>query len=367
MSVDAVAAAGVVCERIELRRLRSPLQVPYKLSFGPVEAFDSLLVIIADGERRGFGEATYLPGYSDETLQAGWARALELAGRMHGLALRDAAAAAASALCDAAFTAAAFATACEMLADHPLLDLVHPAAVPLLAIVNSTQPDYFEPEIEAHLGAGYRTLKVKVGFDVVADIDRVRDIQAFVAGRAVLRLDGNQGYGLDEALRFARELEPEGIELFEQPCAAADWDAAVAVAKVSPVPMMLDESIFGLADIERAAALGAASYVKLKLMKAGGLDALVEGLRRIRALGMTPVLGNGVAADVGCWMEACVATQEIDNAGEMNGFLKPRIGLFRNPIRVEGGAMILPSGGMPAIDEARLDSLTVERREFGGP
>ena len=96
-------------------------------------------------------------------------------------------------------------------------------------------------------------------------------------------------------------------------------------------------------------------------------DALVAGLRRIRDLGMTPVLGNGVAADIGCWMEACVAAREIDNAGEMNGFLKPRAGLFRHPIKVEAGAMMLQSGGMPAIDEAVLRLLTVRHQVFPAP
>ncbi|UCH73728.1 MAG: hypothetical protein JSU82_15590 [Rhodospirillales bacterium] len=364
MSVDAIPMAGSVCERIELRMLRSPLRVPYKLSLGTIDAFDSLLVTVSDGTRTGVGEATFLPGYSEETAATGWARALKLATPMPGRPLHDAVTAAEFAHGDAAFTATAFTTAFEMLAGHPILTIEKDEVVPLLAIVNSIAPAAFEPEIESHLAAGYRTLKVKVGFDVEADIERVRRIRHFVAGRATLRLDGNQGFDRDQALHFARALEPEGIELFEQPCAAGDWAAAAALAEVSPVPMMLDESIYGIAEIERAAALGAARYIKLKLMKAGGLDALVSGLRRIRALGMIPILGNGVATDIGCWMEACVATREIDTAGEMNGFLKPRTGLFCDPLRVEGGVMRLAPGGMPALDTAAIESLTVDRREF---
>ena len=45
------------------------------------------------------------------------------------------------------------------------------------------------------------------------------------------------------------------------------------MAKVARVPMMLDESIFGLKDIERAADLGIASFIKLKLLKMGGWTA----------------------------------------------------------------------------------------------
>ena len=141
-----------------------------------------------------------------------------------------------------------------------------------------------------------------------------------------------------------------GIELFEQPCAAGDWDAARAVADVSPVPMMLDESIYGMEDIERAAKLGAARFIKLKLMKMGGLDALAAGLRRIRELGMQPVLGNGVACEVGCWMEACIARTLIANAGEMNGFLKPVTRLLANPVPFRDGALVLDAGYTPRLD-----------------
>jgi L-alanine-DL-glutamate epimerase-like enolase superfamily enzyme len=114
--------------------------------------------------------------------------------------------------------------------------------------------------------------------------------------------------------------------------------------------MMLDESIYGMADIERAAQLRAARFIKLKLMKMGSLEALAQGIRRIRELGMVPVLGNGVACEVGCWMEACVARTLIANAGEMNGFLKLVARLLVNPVRFESGAMLLEAGYAPRLD-----------------
>jgi L-alanine-DL-glutamate epimerase-like enolase superfamily enzyme len=358
-------ATGLRVTRTILHRLRAPLRVPYKLSFGPVEAFDTILVeIIGEDGRAGFGEATFLPGYSEETMEGSWGRATALAAQSTGRTSGEIMALAARLLPGGPFTATAFATACELLAGHPMLAPRQTVAVPLLAIVNSDAPAGYEPEIETHLAAGYRTLKVKVGFDLEPDLARVERIRQFVAGRAAIRVDGNQGYTRDEALRFAGELEPEGIELLEQPAAAADWETAADLARVARVPMMLDESIFGIADVERAAELGAARHIKLKLMKAGGIDRLAAALARIRELGMIPVLGNGVAGDVGCWMEGCVAARMIDNAGEMNGFLKPATGIFTSPIKVENGAMILEAGAMPAIDRATLQSVTVEHREF---
>jgi L-alanine-DL-glutamate epimerase-like enolase superfamily enzyme len=342
-------------ERIELHCLRVPLAVPYKLAFGALTHFDTILV---EAHERaggyGIGEATVVTGYTDETIAGAWALVTALAPQLPGLS-----ATAAQALLEPhghrnPFAVTALCTAVEMAAGAPLLAVTERVRVPMLGLVNAMEEARFAPEIEALLESGYRTLKVKVGFDAVADARRVRAIQRMVGTRALIRLDANQGYEREEACRFAAELAPEGLELFEQPCAAADWDAAVAVARVAAVPMMLDESIYGLSDIERAAASGAARYVKLKLMKMGSLTRLEQGLRLIRRLGMQPVLGNGVACDPGCWMEACVARGTIDNAGEMNGFLKPREPLFAQPLGVEAGAIVLEPGFAPVLERERL-------------
>ena len=121
-----------------------------------------------------------------------------------------------------------------------------------------------------------------------------------------------------------------------------------------------------MADIERAARIGAA-FVKLKLMKLGSLDALARGLARIRELGMTPVLGNGVASDIGCWMEACVASAMIDNAGEMNGYLRQREGLVHAPIAVEAGSMVLEPGFVPTLHRERMRRFTTDQISARAP
>ncbi len=236
-----------------------------------------------------------------------------------------------------------------------------PQSVPLLAGINATDPAGIEREIEAAIAAGFATLKLKVGFDVTADLERIAFIQRCNRGRARLRIDANQGYDVEDGVRFAAGLAPDDIELLEQPCAADDWEAAAAVCQIKNVPLMLDELIYDTADIERAAKIGAA-FVKLKLMKMGGLAQLAEGLDLIRNLGMEPVLGNGVASDLGCWMEACVARHHIRNAGEMNGFLRQKTPLAATPLQVVNGSMqLLPPGhGLP-LDETRIAAATVAR------
>ena len=353
-------------ERIVLHRLRVPLVTPYKLAFGPLTAFDTLWVELtrADGTT-GIGEATYLTGYTDETIDGGWTLAQELAQSCAG---RDAVACGrqlAAHFDTAPFTATAFNTALEMAAGHRLLAVERVERAPLLGLLNATSAPDIERETAQLFVQGFATLKVKVGFDVARDLQLVKDVQRIVAGRASIRLDANQGYTREDGCRFAAALDPAGIELFEQPCAAGDWDAACAVARVATVPMMLDESIYGVADIRRAAELKAARYIKVKLMKLGGLDRLAAAIDVIRDCGMEPVLGNGVACEIGCWMEACVARGRINNAGEMNGYLKPAQKLLANPPVFERGAIVLAPGYRSRPDDDAVARCTVARRDFG--
>jgi L-Ala-D/L-Glu epimerase len=119
---------------------------------------------------------------------------------------------------------------------------------------------------------------------------------------------------------------------------------------VSPVPVMLDEPICELADVERASGIPNVGYCKLKLKRFGGLDLLREALDVVRQSGMEPVLGDGLSSELGCWMEACVASVTIRNAGEFNGFLKPKVRLFAEPLQFAAGDVVLPSVFKPTID-----------------
>jgi L-alanine-DL-glutamate epimerase-like enolase superfamily enzyme len=359
-------------DRITVYRLQVPLKVPYRLVFGPVEHFDTIIAEVIDRDgKRGFGEATILTGYTDETIEDSWHAAKAFAGNL--AAAGDRVALLTKELgVKFPFTATAFGTALEMLSGSHLLKLPVDAAVPLVGLLNAKDEESMHTEFEQLLKAGYRTIKVKVGFDLDKDIKLVKTFQTVVNGRATIRLDANQAFTAEQGVSFAKALDPAGIELFEQPCAAGDWDSHLAVARVAQVPLMLDESIYGIADIDKAAKLGAAAYIKLKLMKLVTLDALSIAIERIRALGMKPVLGNGVACDPGCWMEGCIAARQIDNAGEMNGFLKARAPLLRKALDFGDGAMRLKAGYSPQLDTANLetyllDSLTCKARVATAP
>ena len=339
-------------------KLRLPLTVPYRLAFGEQTHFDVLLVAALGNGTVGWGEATILPGYTDETIEQAWSLAKDLTDRC--TTIQDLNSACDKMLDSAPFTATAFLTALDWLAENPILR--RRGRFELLGTVNgkADNRDKLEQEVETLLGRGYKTLKVKIGWEPEADLKQVNVVREIANGRAKLRVDGNQGYTRDQAIHFLSRLEPEDIELVEQPCAAEDWDSAAAITKASKVPLMLDESIYALSDIDRAADLKCADYIKLKLMKLGRLNTLESGLRQISDRGMTAVLGNGVATDLGCWMELCVALGNVKTAGEMNGFLKTPVQLLEPVLKCEGASVIL-DGSMPRINLDAVRGHAIDR------
>jgi L-alanine-DL-glutamate epimerase-like enolase superfamily enzyme len=352
-------------QELTLRTVRLPLLRPYVLSYRTFTAFEPIIVEARDADGRiGWGEGHISPGSSSETREGGWAFCREHAAAAVGNDTTAAKAMIASNMGASKVAATALLTAIEMLEDHPLLRIDREVRLPLLTPFNSVTPEEIAEEVELRLADGFRTFKIKVGKDAEEDGRRVKAIQQAIGGRATMRLDANRAYSESAACRFAAALDPTGIELFEQPCDSEDWAANAKVASVSPVPIMLDEPICTLADVERAGGIKNIGFCKLKLKRFGGLDLVREALDAVRAHGMEPVLGDGLGIELGCWMEGCVARVTVRNAGEFNGFLKPTVRLFAEPLWFADGELILPAGFRPLIDRDVLGAHETARERF---
>src|SRR5699024_6276764 len=88
---------------------------------------------------------------------------------------------------------------------------------------------------------GFTTLKVKLGSDWRADLDRLRAVRDVVPN-AWFRLDANQGWEPKSAIHIIRAIEDAGIplELVEQPVDKNDLDGLAAVTAAVDVPIMAD-------------------------------------------------------------------------------------------------------------------------------
>ena len=350
---------------ITLRKLRLPLVRPYRLSYRTFTEFEPIVVHVQSSSgREGWGEGHISPGSSSETRDGGWRFCRGYSEIVIGKSAHEATEILCAAMGSSKVAATAMITALEMMEDDSALNVNGAVKLPLVTPFHALESGEIGREAEALLAQGFRTFKVKVGSDVHADLSRVAAIQSAVSGRATLRIDANRGYSEVDGRRFAAALDPTGVELFEQPCAAEDWEANARVAEVSTVPLMLDEPICELADIDRAGAIDNIGFCKLKLKRFGGLQRLCAALRRVRERGMEPVLGDGLSSEINCWMESCAAIGHVAAAGEFNGFLKPAVRLFANPLPFSAGSIELPADFRPEIDLDALEKHQIACERF---
>lgn len=345
----------MVIRDIVVRQLKLPLTKPYRVSFRTYTEFEPIVIeMTGENGSTGWGEAYIPAGSTAETSEGAWAFCCAQAEQLAGKSAAAIHAAIDREVSVAPFASCAMLSALAMATRHPALIVNEETRVPLLVPVSGTTQETILPELEERLGQGYRTFKVKVGWDVDDDLQRVRWVQQGLRGRALITMDANRGYSLEQGMRFASSLDPEGIVLFEQPCEADEWEANAKVAEVSTVPLMLDESIRNVQDIERAATVKNVKLVKLKLKRVGGVERALQSMTRARDLGLGLCLGDGVATEIMCWTEACVSRGFLTKAGDMNGFLKPKVRLLANPLPFDRGDIVLKPGYWPEIDRKVL-------------
>lgn len=352
--------------RIHLHRLQLPLTEPYENALCRLIHFDAFLITLVDEDGRvGIGEACPVTGYSPETPDEAeqWARA-QLPGLV-GLTPDGVIERLQTQLHTAPFMVSAVLEALAELGADPLLTITPGNRIRLLGTVNTLDSKAAPAYAEALLAAGYTTLKVKVGYDPGADAERVCALADVVSGRGILRMDANQGYTLEQARQFARRIPIEVVEVFEQPVPAERWDWVEALGRTSPLPLMLDESIYSDADIVRAGHLPGIKAVKLKMSKSGGPGALSRQVALAHAHGLDVVVGNGVASDLGCVHEAaCCIQLGLGAAAEMNGFLKLREPLLAAPLALDNGCLVLPEPSAIALSPARIEASTTLSLSF---
>lgn len=322
-------ASGVALavESIAARALSVPLRVPFVIASGRVDATRAVEVeaqVVCDGARAsGLGEAACLPPVTREdqgdVLAAFSALepfevALGLGARAQGI---EAKAPGLGPVARAGLETAVL-DALARAAGVPLYDLLAQAAgVPAGPLVTVLETDVtiaigsaLEMAAQAADWAarGFRALKVKVGKDVDADVRALLAVARAAPG-ARLRVDANAGYRASEAIALARECERLGIavECWEQPCAADDLDGMAEVAAAVEAPVVADESVKSVADVERVARGRCADGVNLKLAKSGGpLAALAMG-RAAQAAGLRIMVGGMVETRLGMTAAAHVA------------------------------------------------------------
>lgn len=128
-------------------------------------------------------------------------------------------------------------------------------------------------EMQFLKAAGMAGCKVKVGgLSPEADAERVAAAREGAGKDFVIVVDANRGWGVEEAIRFARLIEPLDIGWFEEPC---HWhDDAFMMARVrqaTRIPVNAGQSELTCQGVRRLLDAGAVDFVNVDASEAGGI------------------------------------------------------------------------------------------------
>jgi len=152
---------------------------------------------------------------------------------------------------------------------------------------------------------GFRRLKVKVGgTSPEEDCERMKAVHKG-APRAALVVDGNQGFGLSQAVDFVHRLKRAQISInfLEQPFRKHDLRTMRLFRHRTHVPVFADEAILSAADAVRLFEAEAADGLNIKVAKSGLLGALdiihiSQRFKKRLAIGCMEESKLGLAASV---------------------------------------------------------------------
>lgn len=119
--------------------------------------------------------------------------------------------------------------------------------------------------------SGARIIKVKLGKNAEEDIERISKIREAVGPELLLRIDANQGWNYESAIKALTSMADLNIQFCEQPMSAWYDDFLPALKEISPVKIMADESCFNHHDARKLINAQACDYINIKFSKAGGI------------------------------------------------------------------------------------------------
>lgn len=184
----------------------------------------------------------------------------------------------------------------------------------MIPIVSPAEASYLAAKYREE---GFKTLKLKVGKNLKADIEVLQAIRE-VHPTCSFILDANEGYNTEEAVEVLQKLHEMKVTpvLFEQPVHRDNWEGLRHVTRVAKdrfgVSVAADESCRDLTDLKRIIKDDVVDVVNIKLAKSGVLEAL-EVIELARSSGIELMIGGMVetrlamgfsghlAAGIGCF------------------------------------------------------------------
>jgi L-alanine-DL-glutamate epimerase-like enolase superfamily enzyme len=124
---------------------------------------------------------------------------------------------------------------------------------------------------------GFIGVKIKVGAPTLKqDVLRIEAVRAAIGPDALLMVDANQVFSVNEALRRGRVYEELGCYWFEEPLRADDGAGLAHLARELTIPIASGENNYGKRQFRQLFEQRAVDIVQPDLRRAGGLTECLE-------------------------------------------------------------------------------------------
>ena len=220
--------------------------------------------------------------------------------------------------------------------------------------------------------AGFRQVKVKVGIEGQDDVKRLKTMRRWLGRAMDVRIDANEAWSPAEVTARVRELEPFGITSVEQPVRHEDVACLAEVRKQVKTPVMLDESLCGAVDAERAVRGGWCDLFNLRLSKCGGFIPSLRLAQFAKRSGLGYQLGcqvgeTAILSAAGRHFATSVADLRYVEGSYDRHLVWEALGIDDLTFRRNGSAPALVGSGLGfRLDPARLDWVTQRTEKLIG-
>jgi muconate cycloisomerase len=238
--------------------------------------------------------------------------------------------------------------------------------LPLAALIPLGDPQGMIDLALAFARSGTRTFRLKLGRSIEADRGIMAAAREALGDGARLRVDYNQAYTPDDAVRAIAAIAPYGIDCAEQPVRADDWLGMARVQRAVSVPVMAHEGCFSLGDFTALLELGAVGILGVNTERPGGITQALRAIDYAARRGLGTVLHNqplGIASAAQVHLGAARAAV-LGHAMELFGHVMLEDDLIVEPLDYSGGRVRVPEGPGFGVE---LDLAALDRYATAAP
>jgi len=165
--------------------------------------------------------------------------------------------------------------------------------------------------VQDRVDQGFTSLKVKLGaISLSENIAIMQKIRELVRPQVSLRVDPNQAWDFSYAKDFLIALDKLeiAIDYLEQPVGKSQIDDLAGLTALGLAPIMADESLFSMSDLEEIIEKKACTWVNVKILKSGGLAPARAIADVARASGLNVSIGSMMEGERGVRAAALLAS-----------------------------------------------------------